>query len=218
MKGADMDKLVIGLDIGKNWLHAVATDVGGGTQWRRKLARAEVGSFFANLAPAMIGVEACRGAHHWGRLLQSLGHEARLMAAQFVKPYRKSQKNDFNDAEAIAEAVSRQHMRFVPIVSVAQSDVQAVHRMREQTVAEGVRLGNQIRAFLSENGIVVSMGPQRLLRALPGLIADPMSSLSTRMRQLLQRQLVRLRAVLDERAQIDQLLAEEARTMMPASD
>jgi transposase len=140
-----------------------------------------------------------------------LGHDARLIAAQFVKPYRKSQKNDFNDAEAIAEAVTRQHMRFVPIASVDQSDLQAIHRVREQLQAEAIRLGNQIRAFLRENGLVVSVGPDRLLRAMPQLIAEPGNALSARMRMLLQRLLLRLHAALDERAQIDRLLKEEAR-------
>jgi len=95
-------------------------------------------------------MESCGGANHWGRLLQGFGHDARLIAAQFVKPYRKSQKNDFNDAEAIAEAVTWKHMRFVPIALVDQNDLQAIHRVREQLQAEAIRLGNQIRAFLRE--------------------------------------------------------------------
>jgi transposase len=206
-----MEALAIGLDVGKNWLHAVAVDRAGRVQWRRKLARPEVGAFFANLPPALVGMESCGGANHWARLLQGQGHDARLIAAQFVKPYRKSQKNDFNDAEAIAEAVTRQHMRFVPISTVEQSDLQAMHRVREQLQAEMIRLGNQIRAFLRENGLVVSLGPDRLLSALPQLIADADNTLSTRMRMLLQRLLDRLRSALDEREQIDLLLKEEAR-------
>jgi transposase len=207
-----METLAIGLDVGKNWLHAVAVDRAGRVQWRRKFARAEIGPFFANLPPALVGMESCGGANHWGRLLQRQGHEARLIAAQFVKPYRKSQKNDFNDAEAIAEAVTRQHMRFVPIAAVEQSDLQAVHRVREQLQAEMIRLGNQIRAFLRENGLVVSVGPDHLQRALPQLIADTGNALSARMRMLLQRLLLRLQSALDEREQIDLLLKEEART------
>lgn len=207
-----MQALSVGLDVGKNWLHAVAVDREGRVQWRRKFARSEVGPFFANLAPALIGMECCGGASYWGRLLQGLGHDARLIAAQFVKAYRKSQKNDFNDAEAIAEAVTRQHMRFVPVATIQQSDLQAIHRVREQLQAEAIRLGNQCRAFLRENGLVVSVGPERLLQSLPQLIADRDNALSTRMRMLLQRLLLRLHAVLDERSQIDLLLKEEARS------
>jgi transposase len=206
-----MEGLVIGLDVGKSWLHAVAVDRQGRTEWRRKLARHEVGVFFASLAPALVGMEACGGANFWGRLLHSQGHDARLIAAQFVKPYRKSQKNDFNDAEAIAEAVTRGHMRFVPIASVEQSDLQAMHRMREQLQADAVRLGNQMRAFLRENGIVVSVGPERLAKAMPSLIADADNGLSGRMRLLLDRLHARLQDTRREREQIDQLLEQEAR-------
>ena len=103
-------------------------------------------------------------------------------------------------------------MRFVPIATIQQSDLQAIHRVREQLQAEAIRLGNQCRAFLRENGLVVSAGPERLLRSLPQLVADTDNALSTRMRMLLQRLLLRLQAVLDERAQIDLLLKEEARS------
>ncbi len=206
-----MERMVIGLDVGKNWLHAVAVDGNGRTLWRKKLARQDLSPFFATLSPALVGMETCGGANYWGRLLQAQGHEVRLIAAQFVKPYRKSQKNDFNDAEAIAEAVTRGHMRFVPVASVEQSDLQAMHRMREQLIAEAVQLGNQIRAFLRENGIVVSIGPERLAQALPAILADIDNGLSGRMRMLLERLQVRLQATRQEREQIDRLLQQEAR-------
>lgn len=130
-------------------------------------------------------MEASCGCHHIGRKLQLLGHDVRLISAQFVKPFVKSQKNDYRDAEAIAEAVQRPTMRFVPIKSEEQLDVQAVHRVRERLMAQQISLVNQIRAFLLEHGLIVRTGRAYLWRALPDLIAQTEQVVSPRMFRLL---------------------------------
>jgi transposase len=124
----------IGIDIGKNTFHLIGLDGDRHIVLRRKLSRSQVVERFANLPPCLIGMEACVGAHHLSRQLQALGHDARLMPAQYVKPFLKGQKNDFRDAEAIAEAVQRPRMPFVPTKSVDQLDLQALHRVRARLV------------------------------------------------------------------------------------
>jgi len=130
-------------------------------------------------------MEACCGAHHVGRRLAALGHEVRLIPAQYVKPFVKSNKNDFRDAEAIAEAVLRPTMRFVPLKSREQLDLQALHRVRQRLVGERTAVINQIRGFLLEHGITVRAGPPALQRALPEILADQRGALSPGMTQLL---------------------------------
>ena len=122
---------VIGLDLAKNVFQVHGIDDSGQTVLKRKLRRSEVLPFFAGLAPALVGIEACHTSHYWGREISALGHDVRLMPPQFVKPYVKSQKNDAADAEAIAEAVQRPTMRFVPIKSADQQAVLMLHRTRD---------------------------------------------------------------------------------------
>jgi transposase len=148
---------------------------------RQKWSRGQVEARFANLPPCLIGMEACAGAHHLSRKLNSLGHDARLMPAKYVRPYSKGQKNDFRDAEAIAEAVQRPTMKFVSTKTADQLDLQALHRVRERLVSQRTGIINQIRAFLLERGIAVRQG-QRFLRAeLPRILATPTDILSPRM-------------------------------------
>src|SRR5215207_1506625 len=125
-------------------------------------------------------MEACVGAHHLSRKLQGLGHDARLMPAKYVKPYGKGQKNDFRDAEAIAEAVQRPTMRFVAIKSIEQLDLQALHRIRQRLVSQRTGVINQIRAFLLERGIAVRQGQRFLRSELPILLASRLDALSPR--------------------------------------
>ena len=136
----------------------------------------------SGLEPCLVGLEACGGAHHWARLLCSMGHDARLMSPQFVKAYVKSNKNDFRDAEAICEAVSRPTMRFVPVKSVQQQDLQHLHRIRSQAVAHRTALSNQIRGFLLEYGVVIAQGLGSLRRRLPEILEDADNGLSGAMR------------------------------------
>jgi transposase len=131
-------------------------------------------------------MEACVGAHHLSRTLKALGHDARLMPAQYVRPYSKGQKNDYRDAEAIAEAVQRPTMKFVATKTADQLDLQALHRVRERFVGQRTGIINQIRAFLLERGIAVRQGPRFLRTELPGILATPTDVLSPRMLHIIE--------------------------------
>ncbi len=171
----------IGIDIGKNTFHLIGLDGAGNIVLRRKLSRSQVIVRLANLPPCLIGMEACVGAHHLSRQLQALGHDARLMPAQYVKPYLRGQKNDFRDAEATAEAVQRPRMRFVATKSVEQLDLQALHRVRSRLVRHRTAVINQIRALLLERGIAVRQGYRFLRAALPDILGRETNLLSPRM-------------------------------------
>jgi transposase len=149
---------VIGVDIGKNSFHVVGHDARGAIVLRQKWSRGQVEARLANMPPCLIGMEVCVGAHHLSRKLASLGHDARLMPAKYVRPYSKGQKNDFNDAEAIAEAVQRPTMKFEATKTAEQLDLQALHRVRERLVSQRTGIINQIRAFMLERGIAVRQG------------------------------------------------------------
>src|SRR5678815_5157529 len=177
---------VIGIDIGKNSFHVVGLDARGAIVLRQRWSRSQVEARFANMPPCLIGMEACVGAHHLSRKLHGFGHDARLMPAKYVRPYSKGQKNDFRDAEAIAEAVQRPTMKFVATKTADQLDLQALHRVRERLVSERTGIINQIRAFLLERGIAVRQG-QRFLRAeLPRILAAPPNVLSPRMVRVIE--------------------------------
>ena len=177
---------VIGIDIGKNSFHVVGHNERGAIMLRQKWSRGQVEARFANMPTCLIGMEACVGAHHLSRKLKALGHDARLMPAKYVRPYSKGQKNDFRDAEAIAEAVQRPTMKFVATKTADQLDLQALHRVRERLVSQRTGIINQIRAFLLERGIAVRKG-QRFLRAeLPRILATPPDVLSPRMVRVIE--------------------------------
>jgi transposase len=171
----------IGIDIGKNSFHAVGLDQRGAIIMRQKLTRGQIEARVANMPPCLIGMEACVGAHHLSRKLQALGHDARLMPAIYVRPYSKGQKNDFRDAEAIAEAVQRPTMKFVATKTTDQLDLQALHRVRERLVSQRTAVINQIRAFLLERGVAVRQGRRLLERELPQVLAKRTDVLSVRM-------------------------------------
>ena len=139
---------VLGIDIGKNTFHLVGLNKRGAIVLRQKLSRGQLQAKLANLPPCLIGMEACVGAHHLSRRLNDLGHDARLMPAKYVKAFLKGNKNDFRDAEAIAEAVQRPTMRFVATKTAEQLDLQALHRVRSRLVSERTAIANEIRAFL----------------------------------------------------------------------
>ena len=177
---------VIGIDIGKNSFHVVGHDQRGAIVLRQKWSRGQVEARLANLPPCLIGMEACVGAHHLSRKLQLLGHDARLMPAKYVRPYSKGQKNDFRDAEAIAEAVQRPTMKFVATKTVDQLDLQALHRVRERLVSQRTGIINQIRAFLLERGVAVRQGPRFLRAELPGILATRTDVLSPGMLRVIE--------------------------------
>src|SRR6476646_553420 len=174
---------VIGIDIGKNSFHVVGHDARGAIVLRQKWSRGQVEARLVNIPPCVIGVEEGVGAHHLSRKLASVGQDARLMPAKYVRPYIKGQKNDFNDAEAIAEAVQRPTMKFVATKTAEQLDLQALHRVRERLVSQRTGIINQIRAFLLERGIAVRQGLRFLRAELPRLLAAPPDVLSPRSRR-----------------------------------
>src|SRR6201993_4301949 len=169
---------VVGIDIGKNSFHIVGLDSRGAIALRQKWTRSQVEVRLANMPPCPVGMEACVGAHHLSRKLKALGHDARLMPAKYVRPYSKGQKNDFRDAEAIAEAVQRPTMKFVATKTVDQLDLQALHRVRERLVSQRTCIMNQMRAFLLERGIAVRQGQWFLRAELPRILATPPDVLS----------------------------------------
>jgi len=177
---------VIGIDIGKNSFHVVGLDRRGAIVLRQKWSRGQVEARFVNMPPCLIGMEACVGAHHLSRKLREFGHDARLMPAKYVRPFSKGQKNDFNDAEAIAEAVQRPTMKFVATKTAEQLDLQALHRVRERLVSQRTGIINQIRAFLLERGVAVRQGLRFLRAELPRLLATPPDVLSPRMVRIIE--------------------------------
>lgn len=154
----------IGIDLAKAVFQIHGVDERGKAVVRKQLKRADMPSFFANLEPCLIGMEACGSAHHWARKLAGYGHTVKLMAPQFVKPYVKTNKNDMADAEAICEAVSRPNMRFVAMKAVEQQAILSVHRARQGFVQARTAQGNQIRGLLSEFGIVIPQGIHSIMK------------------------------------------------------
>jgi len=149
---------VLGIDIAKQVFHLVGMDAHGPIVVRKRLYRAQVMEFIAQLPPTFIGMEACGGAHYWARRFREPGHEGKLMAPQFVAPYRTASKNDLRDAEAIAEAMTRPTMRCVAVKSVEQQELQALHRVRERLMKARTALLNETRGLLHEYGIIVPQG------------------------------------------------------------
>ncbi len=192
----------VGIDLAKNVFQIHGTDEHGHAMLKKQLKRDQVAAFFANLPVCLIGMEACGSAHHWARKLQAMGHTVRLMAPQFVKPYVKTNKNDAADAEAICEAVGRPNMRFVPIKSVEQQAVLAVHRARQSFVKARTAQANQIRGLLAEFGLIIPQGIGHVAKRVPELLEDASNELPGSFRVLMQRLLDQLKA-LD--AQVDEL-------------
>jgi len=176
----------MGIDIGKNAFHVVGLDRRGAIVLRQRWSRSQVEARLANMPACLIGMEACVGAHHLSRRLQAQGHDARLMPAKYVRPYSKGQKNDFRDAEAIAEAVGRPTMKFVATKTADQLDLQALHRVRERLVSQRTGIINQIRAFLLERGIAVRQGLRFLRSELPTILSARSDVLSPPMMRVIE--------------------------------
>ena len=152
----------VGVDLAKNVIQVHGVDAKSNTVVRRQLRRSQFLAFFEGRSSYLIGMEACSGAHHWGRRLQEMGHVVRLMPPPYVKPYVKRGKTDAADAEAICEAVTRPSMRFVPVKSEADSAALVLHRARDFLVGQVTQSGNAIRAHMAEFGIVTAKGSKRV--------------------------------------------------------
>jgi len=159
-----------GIDVAKSVFQVHGVDERGNVVLRRQIRRSQLLVFFSRLEPCLIGMEACASSHYWARKLTALGHTVRLMAPQFVKPYRKNDKNDGNDAEAICEGVQRPNMRFVPVKSPEQQAELAVHRIRRRLIGKRTALINQLRGLLAEYGLVLAQGANQVRSKLPELL------------------------------------------------
>jgi transposase len=175
----------VGIDLGKTTFHLVALGAAGTVLVRKKFSQRQLLTYTANMPTSLIGLEACSGSHFLGRELRKQGHDVRLIAAQFVKPFVKSNKNDFVDAEAIAEAVERKNMRFVPIKTDDQLDLQAIHRVRDRLIARRTAVINQLRAFLLERGMTYAKTPAKLRIEMPGILENADNGLTPLMRNLI---------------------------------
>ncbi|MDN0076335.1 IS110 family transposase [Crenobacter sp. SG2303] len=192
-----MNIRTIGLDLAKNVFQIHGVDEHGKVVLRKQVARSSLAACFANLPPCLVGMEACGSAHFWARKLAALGHEVKLMAPQFVKPYVKGSTTDAADAEAICEAVSRPNMRFVPVKLAEQQALLAVHRARAGFVKARTAQANQLRGLLAEFGIVIPVGLASLRQRLPMVLEDSNNGLPGMMRELVTRLADHLR-VLDQ--------------------
>jgi transposase len=162
----------IGLDIAKTVFYVVGKDDAGREVLKRKLKRDQVLDFFANLPPAKVGIEACGGAHYWAREINRLGHEAKLIAGQHAKKYVSGNKNDYRDAQGICEARSRADMRYVPINTETQQELQMLHRIRQQVMTQRIALICQTRSFLGEFGLVLPEGVKAFYRGIQQVLGE----------------------------------------------
>jgi transposase len=207
-----MNLAILGIDISKTAFHLHGVDGTGRQVLRKQLNRAGLKPFVAELPRCLIAIEACGGAHYWGREFRKLGFEVKLIHPKFVRPYVKTNKNDFNDAEAIAEAASRPHMRFVQVKSLGQQELQFLHRSRQRLIEARTGLMNQIRGFLHEYGIVLPLSPNKLKQHMPFVLGDLENDISVGMREIFQRMMSELLRLENELAQYDAELMMYAAT------
>lgn len=192
------DLMTVGVDLAKTVFYVVAVDRGGRQVWRRKLTRKQLLTYFARLERCRIALEACGGAHYWARMLKAQGHEVVILPPQHIKAYARGQKNDYNDALAIAEACQHGRLRPVVIKGVADHDRQCVLQLRRQRVAEQTRLVNQVRGLLLEYGVVINRGKAAFAREVPRVLEDAENELTPGMRELVHRQWLRYQALVEE--------------------
>jgi len=176
---------VVGIDLAKSVFHVHGVDEHGHVMVRKRLTRSNLAAFMVQLPPCLVGMESCGGSNDWARRFIAMGHDVRLISPQFVKPYVKSNKNDMADAAAICEAVSRPTMRFVPIKSVEQQDIQSLHRARSLAVSHRTAQANQTRGLLMEYGIVVAKSVAALRKGIPEILEDADNALTPMFRELL---------------------------------
>ena len=182
--GSTMKITTIGLDIAKSVFHFVGVNKAGKLVKKKMIKRKDLIHFFAQVEPSLVVMEACGGANYWAREFQKVGHEVKLIAPQYVIPYRPGNKNDYNDALAIAEAAQRPNMRFVQPKPVEQQDVQMLHRMRERLNKQSTALVNQVRGMLAEYGIVIAKSKAAFRTAFPDILSDENNELTVKGRYI----------------------------------
>ncbi|MGO4305929.1 IS110 family transposase [Cupriavidus sp. RAF12] len=199
---------LIGIDLGKHYFFLHAQDRHGHEVWHKKATRTQLLTVLANCPASTVAMEACAGAHWLARKLQAFGHQVRLIAPQFVRPFVKGNKTDFADAEAICEAAARPAMRFVALKTPEQQTLLALHRVREALVAERTATANQIHGFLLEFGVSLPVGTLAITR-LPALLDSPAVTLPPRLISLLLRLHRRYGLLSEEIAQLDSELKRQ---------
>jgi len=202
---------VLGIDLAKSVFQLHGNDAQGKSVLRKKLRRSELRAFVALLPRCVVAMEACSGAQHWAREFRALGHEVRLIAPQFVKPFVKTNKNDSADAEAIADAAIRPNMRFVPIKERWQQDLLAIHRARSLLISHRVATSNALRGFLAEQGLVFATGDGALKKGLQELLSGPEAGVSVQFAEILQALSGQMRSLAEQIEALDQKLEEIAR-------
>ncbi len=210
-----MNVTILGIDLAKSIFQLHGVDERGKIALQKRVPRSKLRETIAQLSPCLIGMEACGSAQYWAREFQQLGHTVKLISPQFVKPYVTGNKNDSRDAEAICEAVSRPHMRFVPLKTIESQDIQAIHRMRSRLIKDRTALGNQIRGLLAERGIVMPQGITRVRQQLPTII-DNLGNQLTPLSREVMRELYEELVALDERVTRADNLVQRVFTQSPA--
>lgn len=203
----------VGLDLAKTVFQVHGADAAGRTVIRKQVRRGQLLQFFTQLPPCLVGMEACGSSHHWARKLQALGHEVRLIPPQYVKPYVKTNKTDAADAEAICEAVGKPNMHFVPIKTLDQQSILAVHRVRTGFLKARVAIGNQIRGLLAEFGIVLPVGALKASKVREAMIDQ---GLPDSFEHLIELELDHLREVQDRLTELERQLEVWHRQSEPA--
>lgn len=211
-----MNVTTIGIDLAKTLFSLHGVDGAGKVVFRKTLSRAKLLPFLAQQPPCLIGMEACSGAHYWGRELKKLGHRIGIMAPKFVAAYRKGGKNDGNDAEAICEAVGRPGMRFVPVKSDEQQAILSLHRVRQGLIKERTALINQLRGLLSEFGLIMPKGRYHAQHHIPDILEDAESGLPMLARRLLNDTWLRLRTLNEQVLAYDRELNHLVKDSEPA--
>jgi transposase len=181
-----MQITIVGLDLAKRVFQVHGVDAVGRIVVRRRLQRAQVANFFADLPPCLVGIEACATAHHWARLIGASGHQVRLIPPSYVKPYVRRSKTDAADAEAICEAVGRPSVRLVPVKSAAQQAALLHHRARDLLVRQRTMLINALRGHLGEFGIIAPVGRHRVVDLVNALHAAGDADVPALAREALQ--------------------------------
>jgi transposase len=212
-----MSIMRIGLDLAKNVFEIYGIDTLEKPVLKKTIKRTELLTFFCQLEPCEVGMESCGGAHYWARELEKFGHKIKMMAPQFVAPYRKGSKNDQNDAQAICEAAGRPNMRFIPVKNEQQQAVLALHRVRSLLVGERTAQVNQIRGLLLEFGVAMPQGRDKVRAQLPWLLEDAENGLPLLLRELLFSQYQRLceldKQILESDRKIDTIAKQDEKAL-----